>query len=61
MSSPAKKTATDSVVAILDEFLTWSYENRATRTADRYKDFCQSFCDTYGRLRVADLDDQETT
>jgi site-specific recombinase XerD len=45
----------DSVAAVLDDFLTWCYENRAQRTADRYKDFCQSFCDEHGRVPVSQL------
>ena len=32
-----------SVVAILDDFLTWTEENRAPKTYTRYRDFIQSF------------------
>lgn len=45
----------DSVAAILDDFLTWTYENRAKRTADRYKDFVQDFVCEYGLSPICDL------
>lgn len=45
----------NSVIAILDDFLTWNYENRAKRTADRYKDFCADFCKSYGTVVVSQL------
>lgn len=37
LSSP--KTRTTSVIQTLDDFLIWAYENRAKKTADRYKEF----------------------
>lgn len=45
----------DSVVAILDDFLTWTEENRASKTLQRYKDFCQAFCNDHGKLPVSKL------
>lgn len=54
-NSQSRPVQSDSVAAVLDDFLTWCYENRAERTADRYKDFCQSFCDEHGRVPVSQL------
>ena len=50
-----------SVAAILDDFLTWTEENRAKKTYDRYRDFCQAFCEEYGRMRVVDLNTSHVT
>ena len=33
----------DAVVCLLDDFITWSKENRAKITALRYEEFCQDF------------------
>jgi integrase len=41
-----------SVAAILDEFLEWTKQNRATKTYRGYVDFCQSFTSTWPRLRT---------
>lgn len=45
----------DSVVAVLDDFLTWCQENRAGRTYDRYQEFIQDFVRDHGRLNVSAL------
>jgi integrase len=50
-----------SVVAILDDFLTWTEENRAPRTYTRYRDFIQSFVSKCGRLDVGDLNPAHVT
>jgi integrase len=44
-----------AVAAILDDFLTWTEENRAPKTCTRYRDFIQSFVSTCGRLDAEDL------
>jgi hypothetical protein len=44
-----------AVVAILDDFLTWTEENRAPKTYTRYRDFLQSFVSQYGRMEVGKL------
>lgn len=59
--TPEKKLAGDSVAAILDDFLAWCYENRADSTADRYRDFCQSFVEAYGEMPVSALDSSHVT
>src|SRR5688572_27481648 len=51
----------DSVVAILDDFLTWTEENRAAKTFTRYKDFCQAFCDKHGKMPVSQLNGKYVT
>lgn len=56
MAEPEAKrhpVAADSVVAVFDDFLTWTQENRAEETYRRYKDFIQSFCTRYGRCSVS--------
>lgn len=56
MAAPQQtKVGGDTVAAVLDDFLTWCYENRANRTADRYKDFIQQFVDVHGRLSTEEL------
>lgn len=55
MTSPAAKLKNDVVAAVLDDFQTWTKENRAKRTADRYGDFLQAFIKVHGLVRVADL------
>lgn len=52
---------TDTLAELLDDFLTWTYENRAQKTADRYKDFCNDFCQTYGRVIVSELSPAHVT
>ena len=49
------------VAAILDDFLTWTEENRAPKTYTRYRDFIQSFVSRHGRLPVADLNASHVT
>lgn len=49
------KVSIESVAAVLDDFLDWTKENRAPKTYEGYKAFCQSFIDKYGRVRVSDL------
>ena len=39
-----------AVAAILDDFLTWTEENRAAKTFIRYRDFIQSFVSKCGRM-----------
>lgn len=51
-STPA---LSDSIAVILDDFLTWTLENRAERTYKGYKDYCQSFVKEYPKVRVGDL------
>ena len=57
MASPDHKVpvSEDTVAYVLDAALTWTYENRAKRTADRYKDFFQDFIESYGMVRVEEL------
>lgn len=50
-----KKPVTRGLASVLDDFLAWCYENRAPRTADRYKDFCQDFLDHVRDMPVASL------
>jgi hypothetical protein len=52
---PPPPPPSDSVAVVLDDFLTWCYENRAKRTADRYKDFIQAFVSERGRMTVSEL------
>ena len=55
LEEPTVPVADESVAAILDDFLTWTKENRAAKTYKGYFDFCQSFVDQYGSLSVSDL------
>lgn len=50
-----------AVVAILDDFLTWTEENRAPKTFTRYRDFIQSFVTKYGRMDASDLNPSHVT
>ncbi len=50
-----------SVVAILDDFLTWTEENRAPKTYTRYRDFIQSFVSKCGRMDVEDVNPAHVT
>lgn len=43
------------VAAILDDFLSWTEENRAQKTYTRYRDFIQSFANKYGTMDVGEL------
>jgi len=56
MAEPRHRAPTDSVVAILDAFVAWSYENRAPTTAKSYQLRCQSFADQFGDYRARELD-----
>lgn len=51
----------ESVAAVLDDFLSWCYENRAPRTADRYRDFIQEFVTEHGRTSVSELNTSHVT
>jgi len=51
----------EAVAAILDDFLTWTKENRAAETFDRYRRFLQSFVSGYGKIRVTDLSARHVT
>jgi len=55
MAKPQAKLKRDAVATILDDFQTWTKENRAPRTAARYGDFLQSFIKKHGLVRVSDL------
>jgi len=50
-----KPVCSDSVAVILDDFLEWTEQNRSPKTYRGYKDFLQSFMDTYPRLRTQEL------
>ncbi|MGA2617102.1 MAG: tyrosine-type recombinase/integrase [Thermoguttaceae bacterium] len=50
-----------AVAAILDDFLTWTEENRAAKTYTRYRDFIQSFVSKYGRMEAGDLNPSHVT
>ena len=50
-----------AVAAILDDFLTWTEENRAPKTYTRYRDFIQSFVSKYGRMEAGDLNPSHVT
>lgn len=58
---PESRVPSDSLAAVLDDFLTWTQENRAPKTYRGYKDFCQSFIDLYGTLPVSDIDASHVT
>ena len=49
------------LAAILDDFLTWTEENRATKTFTRYRDFIQSFVSKYGKMETAELNPSHVT
>ncbi len=61
MGVAPKKVSGDSVAAVLDDFLTWTEENRARPTYLRYLDFIQSFCKGYGKLRIGGLTSAHVT
>jgi len=50
-----------AVAAILDDFLTWTEENRASKTFSRYRDFIQSFVSKCGRMEAGDLNPSHVT
>ena len=50
-----------AVATILDDFLTWTEENRAAKTYTRYLDFIQSFVSTYGRMEAGELNPSHVT
>jgi hypothetical protein len=58
----------EPVVAVLDAFIDWCVENRAGKTADRYKDFIQDFVRSrdgkglpFGSLAVTTLTSKHVT
>lgn len=56
MAAPkSKPIKSDSIAAVLDDFLDWAYTNLANSTAERYEYFYQPFVKDYGRTRVTDL------
>ncbi|MGA2065866.1 MAG: hypothetical protein ABSG86_12910 [Thermoguttaceae bacterium] len=50
-----------AIAAILDDFLTWTEENRAPRTYSRYRDFIQSFVSHCGRRGIGTLNASHVT
>lgn len=52
---------TDAVAHVLDQFLVWASENRAPKTFSWYRDFFQSFLETYPNLTVGDLSPKHVT
>ena len=64
MAAPEQKCQplqAGAVAAILDDFLTWTEENRAPKTFTRYRDFIQSFVSKYGRLECGSLNPSHVT
>lgn len=61
MATPRKRASNESVVAILDAFVAWSYENRAKTTGDAYRHYAQSFSDKFGAYRANQLDPGHVT
>lgn len=61
MATDKRQVASDSVAALLDDFQTWTMENRAPRTAQRYGDFLQSFITKCGLVPVGELSAQHVT
>jgi len=57
MATPKTHKSVDpnSVAAILDDFLTWTQENRAEKTYKGYLDFCQSFLSKWQHLTTDEL------
>ena len=56
LSEPkSARVNSDHVSAILDNFLTWTQENRSPKTFRGYKDFIQSFITVYPRLTAGEL------
>jgi len=50
-----------AIVAVLDDFLTWTEENRAPKTFTRYRDFIQSFVSKHGTIEAGDLNPSHVT
>jgi integrase len=50
-----------AIAAVLDDFLTWTEENRAAKTFTRYRDFIRSFVMNYGRMETSDLNPSHVT
>lgn len=61
MAGEKKKVSPDTVAVVLDDFLSWTEENRAPKTYQRYLDFCQSFTLKYPRLRISQLSSSHIT
>jgi integrase len=59
--SPQRPVGPNSVTALLDDFLTWTQENRSGKTYRGYKDYCQSFVSKYPTLRSDQLTSAEVT
>jgi integrase len=62
-TDPAAAEADEAIVNILDDFITWTKENRAERTAERYEDIIQDFVKFkgMGRLGVQELTSEHVT
>ena len=61
MRGDRRVKSSESVAAILDDFLTWTQENRASGTYERYKEFIQSFCREAGTIGVLSLTSSHVT
>jgi integrase len=64
MAKPAEKChpiERGCVAAILDDFLTWTEENRAKKTYSRYRDFIQSFVNEFGRMGILAINSSHVT
>jgi site-specific recombinase XerD len=44
-NSPTSGVVGETVVNILDDFISWSQENKSAITTQRYREYCQSFVD----------------
>ena len=55
MTKQHPQVSSESIAAIMDDFIAWCHENRASRTTRGYQDFCQKFVDKYGRLAVSEF------
>ena len=51
----ARPVASDTMDALIDDFLVWTQENRAEKTYRGYKDFLDTFLGENPRLRTCDL------
>ena len=49
------------IAAMLDDFLTWTEENRAKKTFTRYRDFIQSFVNEYGSMGILSINASHVT
>jgi len=64
MAKPEEKRQpvdSSAVAAVLDDFLTWTSENRAPDTYERYKRFIQSFVTLQGRRSISTLNTSHVT